>query len=128
MNSPRKILAAAALLVATSPAAHALDLYTSLSQAQLGSKITCGIVNTSTKPIEVSAAIQDYSTGSDITGLTTCPVSPATLPAGTGCVAATNTAGNVGYCHFTTATSKVHAARLVVNSTGDVTSTLEAAK
>ena len=50
MNSSRKIFAAAALLVATSPVAHALDLYTSLSQAQLGSKITCGIVNTSTKP------------------------------------------------------------------------------
>jgi hypothetical protein len=128
MNSSRKILAAAALLVAASPAAHALDLYTSFSQAQLGSKITCGIVNTGTKPIEVSAAVQDFNVGSDITVVTTCPVSPATLPAGTGCVAATNTAGNLGYCHFTTASSKVHAALLVVNSTGDVTSTLEAAK
>src|SRR5262249_5520037 len=121
-------LAAAALLVAMSPAAHALDLYTSLSQAQLGSKITSGIVNTGTKPIELSAAILDYATGTDITGLTTCPGSPATLPAGTGCVAATNTAGNVRYCHFTTSSSRVHAALLVVNSTGDATSTLEAAK
>jgi hypothetical protein len=128
MNSPRKILAAAALLAATSPAAHALDLYTSFSQAQIGSKIACGIVNTGTKPIEVAATVQDYFVGSDITGATTCPLSPATLPAGTGCVASTNAAGNVGYCHFTTASSKVHAALLVVNSSGDVTSTLEAAK
>lgn len=74
------------------------------------------------------ATIQDYLFGSDITGVTTCPASPATLPSGAGCVAATNTAGNVGYCHLTTASSKVHAALLVVNSTGDVTSTLEAAK
>src|SRR5262249_32384828 len=102
MNSPRKILAAAALLAAASPAAHALDLYTSFSQAQIGSKIACGIVNTGTKPIEVSATVQDYFVGSDITGATTCPSSPATLPAGTGCVASTNAAGNVGYCHFTT--------------------------
>jgi hypothetical protein len=128
MYSLRRTLAAAALLAATSPAAHALELFTPFSQAQPGIRLSCGIVNTGTKPIEVSATVQDYFVGSDITASTTCPVSPATLPAGTGCVSATNTAGNVGYCHFTTASSKVHAALLVVNGSGDVTSTLEATK
>jgi hypothetical protein len=128
MYSLRRTVAAAALLVATSPAAHALDLFTSFSQAQPGSKLSCGIVNTGTKPIEVSATVQDYFVGSDITTATTCPVSPATLAPGTGCVSASNSAGNVGYCHFATASSKVHAALLVVNGTGDVTSTLEATK
>jgi hypothetical protein len=127
MYSLRKTLAAAALLTATSPA-HALEFFTPFSQAQPGSRLSCGIVNTGTKPIAVSAAVQDYFVGSDITASTTCPVSPATLAPGTGCVSSTDSAGNVGYCHFTTASSKAHAALSVVNGAGDVTSTLAATK
>jgi hypothetical protein len=111
-----------------SPAAYALDLFSPFSQAQPGSRITCGIVNTGTKPIEVSSTVQDYFGASDITASTTCPVGPATLAPGTGCVSSSNNAGNVGYCHFTTASSRVRAALLVVNSSGDVTSTLAATK
>jgi len=128
MHSFRRTLAAAALLVTMSPAAHALDLFTPYSQAQPGSRLACGIVNTGTRPIEVSAAVQDYWVGSNITGATTCPVPPATLDPGTGCVSASNNTGNVGYCHFTTATTKVRAALSVVNATGDVTSTIAATK
>jgi hypothetical protein len=130
MYSFRRMLGAAALLVAMSPAAHALDLFTPPSQSVGGSGtiMLCYIVNVGTKPIEVSATVRNYHDSSDMSHPSfQCP---ATLAPGEGC----NTVGpsggiHTGYCHFTTTSSKVRAALLVVNAfTGDVTSAFAATK
>jgi hypothetical protein len=124
MYSIRRILAAGALLVAMSPAAHALDLFTSASHMTNGGEFSCVIVNVGTKPIEVSATVKNYWDGSDITTTTACG---ASLAPGAGCAAISQASAN-GYCHFTTTSSRVRAALLVYNSNQEVTSTLPATK
>ena len=127
MHSIRRILAAAALIVGLSPAAHALDLFTAASHTTDGSMLVCLIVNVGTKPSEVSATLQAYLDGSDITTGESCL--PGPLAAGHGCSAHGSPSGiQSGYCHFTTTSSKVRAALLVYNSNGDVTSALPATK
>jgi hypothetical protein len=125
MYSIQRILAAGALLVAMSPAAHALDLFTSASHMTNAGEFSCVIVNVGTKPIEVSAKVQSYWDGSDITTVTACGGS---LAPGAGCAAISHGSGANGYCHFTTTSSRVRAALLVYNSNQEVTSTLPATK
>ena len=115
MSSLRKILAAAALLAASSSAAHAADLFTPPVDGIAGT-IHCEILNVSKKPIKVSATARDATSsigglGVDITGVSNCPVPPATLPAGLFCVSISQllTSGDVSYCHFTASGSKVRA-------------------
>jgi hypothetical protein len=131
MSSFHRMLAAAALLVGVSGAAHALELFTPVSQG-VDSFIGCTIVNVGTRPIEVSARLQRFPDGSDISsGGLPCPVPPATLAPGEGCLVGTLSFGQLvrGYCHFTTTSSKVRADLLVYdNSTLAVTSTLPATK
>ena len=125
MRSINRMLAAAALLAATSPAAHALELFTTAAETSNGHSFSCVIVNVGTQPIQVSAKLQSYWDGSDVTAQTNC----GTLAPGTGCNASGSTNGVVdGYCHFTTSSSKVRAAMLVYNSSYEVTSTLPATK
>jgi len=126
MDVTRSMLAAFAWLVAMSPAAHALDLFTTASETTNGSQFSCVIVNVGTRPNEVSATVQSYWDGSDISAGTTCQ---KTLAAGAGCHTSGSSSGTqVGYCHFTTTSSKVRAGLLVYNSNYDVTSTLPATK
>jgi hypothetical protein len=112
MYSFRRMISAAALLAAVSPAAHALDLFTPPIN-RLDGTVECHILNVGTKPIEVSAAVKDAlsSPSSDLTGSTNCPVAPATIPPGYSCGAQSVIldAGDVSYCHFTTTSSKVRA-------------------
>jgi len=127
MYSLQRILAGTAMLAAMSPAAYALDLFTAPSHTTDGSILACVIVNVGTRPIEVSATLQKYVDGSDMTTGESCL--PGPLPAGAGCMAHGSPSGiQGGYCHFTTTSSKVRAALLVYNSNGDVTSTLPATK
>jgi hypothetical protein len=127
--SARKLFAAAALLAATTPAAYALDLFTPNSQATDGSVIRCSITNPGTRPVEVTATILDQS-GNDITNSGNCYGNPATLDPGKVC--SRNSAipdFKSGYCHFTTTSSKVRAALLIVDSnSGVVTSAFGATK
>jgi len=126
MRSIKRMLAAAALLAATSPTAHALDLFTTAAETSNGHVFSCVIVNVGTQPIQVSAKLQSYWDGSDITVATSCQ---GTLAPGTGCNASgSNNAVVDGYCHFTSSSSKVRAALLVYNSSYEVTSTLPATK
>jgi len=123
----RRILAAAALLVATSPAAHALDLFTPSSQAPSGSYMRCVLTNVGTKPLFVSATIVDES-GNSINNGNHCYPSPWTLDPGKSCIDDTDFAGHQGYCHFTTTSSKVRGSLLVFGTGGVVTSSLAASK
>lgn len=131
MYSIQRILAAVALLVAMSPAAQALDLFTPPVDGVDGS-VQCTILNVGTKPIEVSSAVKDAaSANTDLTVFTNCPVSPATLPPGLSCIARSVLldAGDFTYCRFTTTSSKVRAV-LVARATfqGVVLHTLPATK
>jgi hypothetical protein len=129
MHSIQRILAAAALLVAMSPAAHALDLFTPSTTAENGSNLTCEIISVGTKPIEVSLTIQSFWDGTDITSGTSCTGTPQLAP-GAGCYAITRGVGeHSGYCHITTTSSRVRAALFVRDlSTGGLTSALAATK
>jgi hypothetical protein len=112
MHSIQRILAAAAVLLAMSQAAHALDLFTPPVD-RLDGTVACRILNVGTKPIEVSAAVKDAETSPsvDLTASTNCPVAPATIPPGYSCVAQSIIldSSDVSYCHFTTTSSKVQA-------------------
>ena len=126
MHSFRRMIPAAALVVAMSPAAHAGELFTAPVPNTGSNQIVCNIVNAGTKPIEVSASVRRALDGGDISLGSDCPVSPATLAPGAGCEALGAT-GNTGYCHFTSMSSKVRAALVVRNGT-DILSTLPATK
>jgi hypothetical protein len=129
MSSLHKTLAAAALLVAMSPAAHAYEYFTPVSSSQDGTAITCAIVNVGTTPIVVSAAVQQMTDGSDITNTTICPPSPGTLPPGAACFAYTTQVGShLGYCHFTTSSSKVRGDLIIFGTNGDVMVTIPATR
>ena len=129
MYAIQRILTAAVLLVAMSPAAHALDLFTPPTTTQTGSNLTCEIVNVGTKPIEVSVTLRGFFDGADITAGTSCTGTPQLAP-GAGCYTTSSGVGEQdGYCHFTTTSNKVRAALHVRNlSTGEVTTSLAATK
>ena len=126
--SPRKLFAAAALLAATTPAAYALDLFTPSSQATDGTILRCSITNPGTKPVAVTATILDQ-VGNDITNSGNCYGNPAILDPGKVCSMESEIPGfKGGYCHFTTSSSKVRAALLVIGNGGVVMSALAATK
>jgi hypothetical protein len=128
MYSYNPIVAAAALLALTG-SAHAVELFTSVSESQNTSRLACVIVNVGSKPITVAATLQAYKDGSNINFSSTCPASPATLAPGAGCTSIGDNQGDIaGYCHFTTSNPKVRAALLAFDQFGDVTSTLPATK
>src|SRR5262245_14181188 len=128
MSSLRSILAATALLVATSPAL-AVELFTPLSQALIGQEIMCAIINTGTSAIQVSADIRHFASGVDMTATSNCPSPPATLAPGATCFAQTNTVGvHPGYCHFKSSSSRVRANLIVFDANSEIRATVPATK
>ena len=129
MRSFRHALAAAALLAALAPAAHAADLFTSVSQAQDGTPLYCTIVNVGSTPVVVSASVRSMTDGSDLTVTDTCQPAPATLAPGTACIAYSSQSGvHSGYCHFTSTSSKVRANLMIFATNGDVLTTIPATR
>ena len=129
MRSFRQSIVAAALLAALAPAAHAADLFTSVSQAQDGSPLYCTIVNVGSTPAVVSASVRNMVDGSDLTVTDICPKAPATLAPGTACISYSSQAGaHSGYCHFTSTSSKVRANLMIFGSNGDVLTTITATR
>jgi hypothetical protein len=129
MSAIRTTLAAAALLVASSPAAHAGDFFTPVLQSVDGSNLSCAIVNVGATPIVVTAAVQSFPAGNDITVQSICPVPPATLAPGTGCfVNASQVGANAGYCHFTASSSRVRGDLIVFGSNGEIVASLPATR
>ena len=129
MRSFRQSLAAAALLAALSPAAHAYDFYTPVSQSQDGEAIYCAIVNVGSTPAVVSASVRSMITGSDLNDMSICQPAPATLAPGTSCFSSTSAAGaHSGYCHFTTTSAKVRASIIVFGTNGDILTTTPATR
>ena len=125
----RQSLAAAALLAALAPAAHAYDFFTPVSQSPDGAPLYCTIVNVGSTPAVVSASARNMADGSDMTGTDICPKAPATLAPGSACFSYTNQVGvHSGYCHFTSTSSKVRANLIVFGTNGDVTSTMPATR
>jgi hypothetical protein len=129
MSPFRKSLTAAALLTAMSSAAHAYEFFTPVTQSQAGATMYCAIVNVGSTPAAVSATVLSMIDGSDITAHTNCVPSPGTLPPGHACFAYTDQ-NNVssGYCHFTSASTKVRADLIVFGPTGDVQTTIPATR
>ena len=129
MSPFRRFLAAAALLTAVSPAAHAYEFFTPVSLAQDGTSLYCAIVNVGATPATVSATVQAMLDGSDITAINICPQSPATLAPGTACFSYSSQSGaHLGYCHFTASTTKVRANLIVFGTNGDVLTTIPATR
>jgi hypothetical protein len=129
MSAFRRFLAAAALLTAVSPAAHAYEFFTPVSQAQNGTSLYCAIVNVGATPATVSATVQSMVDGTDITAINICPQSPATLAPGTACFSYSSQTGtHSGYCHFTASTTKVRANLIIFGTNGDVLTTTPATR
>jgi len=129
MSKLRKSLAALALLAVASPAAHAYEFFTPVSQAQDGTPVYCVIVNVGTAPAAVSAAVQQVADGSDITSTNTCSPSPYPLAPGTACIAYTSQVGaHTGYCHFTSSSTKVRGDLVIFDANGDVRVTIPATR
>ena len=128
MRSFRQSLAAAALLAALAPAAHAYDFFTPVSQSQ-DQPLYCTIVNVGSTPAVVSASVRSMMDGSDLTVTDVCPKAPATLAPGTACFSYTSQLGaHSGYCHFTSTSSKVRANLIIFGSNGDVLTTTPATR
>ena len=129
MRSFRQSLAAAALLAALAPAAHAYDFFTPVSQSQIGEVFYCTIVNVGSTPAVVSASVRAMTDGSDLTVSATCPQAPATLSPGTACFSfASQSGAQSGYCHFTSTSSKVRANLIIFGTNGDVVTTTPATR
>ena len=129
MRSFRQSVAAAALLAALAPAAHAYDFFTPVSQSQNGETLYCTIVNVGSTPAVVSASVRSMMDGSDLTVIDTCPQPPATLAPGIACFSYTSQSGaHSGYCHFTSTSSKVRANLIIFGTNGDVLTTTPATR
>ena len=129
MRSIRQSLAAAALLAALTPAAHAYDFFTPVSQSQSGQTLYCTIVNVGATPAAVSASVRSMLDGSDLTAINICQPPPATLAPGTACFAyASQSSTQSAYCHFTSTSSKVRANLIVFASNGDVLTNIAATR
>ena len=117
------------MLAVTGSTAHAGDLFTPVLQSQAGSNLSCAIVNVSTSPIVVTAAVESFPAGNDITIQSICPIPPATLGPGQGCFVNASQAGsNAGYCHFTASSSRVRANLILFGSNGDIVTSLPATR
>ena len=77
----------------------------------------CAIVNVGTTPITVSAVFRDFQTGADITLYNQCPVAPATLAPGAGCITYADFKQS-GYCQFQSSSSRVRANIVLLNQLG----------
>ena len=129
MSAFRRFLVAAALATAVTPAAHAYEFFTPVSQAQDGTSLYCAIVNVGAAPATVSATVQSMVDGTDITAINVCPQSPATLAPGAACFSYSSQSGaHQGYCHFTTSTTKVRANLIIFGTNGDVLTTIPATR
>jgi uncharacterized protein YdbL (DUF1318 family) len=129
MASLRKLLVAAAALVATSQAAHAADFYTPVAQSNDGNRLACVIVNVSASAITVSARMRALNTGADIAYADLCPKNGATLAPGTGCIVWGHHVGAyAGYCQFTSSSSRVRANLLIMTVAGDTLLSVPATK
>ena len=124
----RQTIATAALIAALAPAARATELYTATTQASDGTIMRCIVTNVSTSPVSVSASIQDGA-GNDLKNSGNCFGSPAVLDPGQFCFIDSGIPGwKMGYCHFTTSSSKVRAALEILGNAGVITSTIPATK
>jgi hypothetical protein len=129
MFSLRQSLAAAAMITAIGSVAHATDLYTTVLQSVDGSNLSCAIVNVSSSPIVVTAAVESFIDGSDITAQAVCPVPPSTLAPGHGCFAnASQLGAHAGYCHFTASTTRVRGNLIVFGSNGEIVASAPATR
>jgi hypothetical protein len=103
-------LATFALVLASAPDAGAATVLTTVGAAASNDQVpVCFITNLDTRPITVTLQLFDILSGTPVPGTDTCPLPPATLPPGTGCV--DRVAPNAqAYCVVTSSSPKVRAA------------------
>jgi len=129
MFSLRQSLAAATMIAAIGSVAQAADLYTTVLQSVDGSDLSCAIVNVSSSPILVTAAVESFIDGSDMTVQSVCPIPPATLAPGHGCFSnASQVGAHAGYCHFTASTTRVRGNLIVFGSNGEIVASVPATR
>jgi hypothetical protein len=104
-------LATFALVLASAPDAGAATVLSTVGAPASNDQVPiCFITNRDTRPITVTLQLFDIQSGTPVpNGTYTCPLPPATLPPGTGCV--DRVAPNAqAYCVVTSSSPKVRAA------------------